>query len=107
MLAAEAEACITDMATEPPSPMFCNHEETRRKINIEPSWKNTSVFLGNDEHFSPEPLSAQGNSAEECTYRFQEEDAAEGTSSAPSDPDRSTVNSILLYIRAITNAGIK
>ena len=41
----------------------------------------------------PEPLRAQGNTRETIygtTYRFQEEDAADGTSFAPSDQGRRT-----------------
>ena len=60
-----AETCIVDMATEPPSPIFCYDDEIRLKTNMEPSWNKTSVFLGNDEQIFPEQLRAHGISTEE------------------------------------------
>ena len=77
---------------KPPSPMLCHGTEFYPKANMEPSWNNTSVFLGNDEQIFPKPLRAHRNSAKMSgtTYRFQDRDAADGTSFAPSDPGRST-----------------
>ena len=54
------------MATEPPSPTFCYDAKIQPKTNVEPSWSNTSVFLGNDMQVFLEPLRAHGNSAEDC-----------------------------------------
>ena len=92
MLATETETCIIVKATELPSTMFCYDAEFHTKTNMEPSWNNTSVFLGNDQQTFPEPLRAYVNSVKMygTTYRFQEEEAADGTSFAPSDPSRST-----------------
>ena len=72
--------------------MLCYNAEFHPKANMEPSWNNISVFLGNDLQIFPEPLRAYGNSVKMygTTYRFQEEKAKDGTSFAPSDPGRST-----------------
>ena len=66
MLATETETFTRDMATEPPSPMFCYDEKIQLKTNMEPSWNKTSVFLGNHVQVFPEPLRAHGSSAEDC-----------------------------------------
>ena len=53
------------MAAERPLRTFCCDAKIQPQTNMEPSWNNTSVFLGNDVQFFPEPLRAHGNSAEE------------------------------------------
>ena len=63
--------------------MLCYDEEFHPQANMEQRWNNTSVLLGNDQQVSR-------NQIHWITYRFQEEDAADGTSFAPSDPSRST-----------------
>ena len=62
----EIETFIIDKATEPPSPMFCYDKKFQPKTNMEASWNNNSVFLGNDVQIFQEPQHACGNSAEEC-----------------------------------------
>ena len=91
LLAAETETCIIATAKEPPSPMICYDEEIHPKTNMEPRWNNTGEFLGTDEQSFPKPLCAHRNSAKNAwtTHKFQEEEAADGTSSAPLDPNRS------------------
>ena len=54
------------MATGEPSATFCHDAKIQPKTNVEPSWNNTSVFLGNDVQIFPETLRAHGNSAEDC-----------------------------------------
>ena len=81
------------MATEPPSPMFCYDDEIHPKTNMDPSLNNTGVFLGNDEENVSATTTCPWKLSRvmyETTYRFQEENAADGTSSAPFDPSRST-----------------
>ena len=81
------------MATETPSSMFCYDEEIHPKTNKEPSWNKTSVFLMNDQQNFPEPLLAHEYLRKRMygtTSRFEEEDAADGTSFAPFDQGRST-----------------
>ena len=96
MSATETETCIIDMATEPrspKSPMLCYDEEAHRKVNMETPWNNTSVFLGKDEQsFSGTTTFAWKLSKRMygTTYRFQEEETVDGTSSAPFDQGRIT-----------------
>ena len=62
------------------------------KANLETWWNNTSVFLQNDQQVPRNhcvPMETQEKKYG-TTYRFQEEDAADGTSFAPSDQGRST-----------------
>ena len=39
--------------------------EIHTTANMELSWNNTSVFLGDDEQIFPEPIRAHGNSAKD------------------------------------------
>ena len=55
-------------------------------------WSNTSVFLGNEHQVSRNhyvPTETQGKTIYGTTYRFQEEDAADGTSLVPSNLSKS------------------
>ena len=80
------------------------------ETNKEPSWNNNSLFLGTDEqNFSgtttcPWKLS---RTVYGFIYRFQEEDAPDGTSSAPFDPVGVPVISFLLNVTDTINAGVK
>ena len=56
LLATETETSVIDMVTEPASPMPCHDVEIHPKAIMEPSWNDTSVFLGNDEQTFPELL---------------------------------------------------
>ena len=75
-----------------------NHPWPAMTTNFHPHanverWSNkTSVFLGNEQrvsrnHYEP---TEHKKAIHWTVYRFQEEDAADGTSFAPSDPSRST-----------------
>ena len=61
---------------------------------MESWWSSTSVFPGEDLQVSPEPLCTPFRTHETTvygtTFRFQEEDAADGTSFAPFDLCKST-----------------
>ena len=46
--------------------MSCYDAKIHPKAKVEPSWSNTSVFLGNDQQIFAEPLGAHGNSGKEC-----------------------------------------
>ena len=48
----------------------CYDAELYPKANMEPSWNNTSVFLGIDEKIFQETLRAHGNLATECIGLF-------------------------------------
>ena len=52
------------MAIELPSPMLCYIAEFHPKTNMEPSWNNTGLLLGNDQQIFTEPLNAYENSKE-------------------------------------------
>ena len=58
------------MAPEPPSPTICYDAKIQPETNMEPSWNNTSVLLGNDVQIFPELLRARENSAQECMGLF-------------------------------------
>ena len=72
--------------------MPCYDEKFHPQANMELWWNNTCVFLGNEQqvsrnHYVP---TEHKKAIHWTTYRFQERDAADGTSFAPSDPSRST-----------------
>ena len=89
--------------------MLCYDAEIHQKANMEPSWNNTSVFLGNNEQILLEPLRAHGNSAQVygTTYGLQEESARDGTLVAPSDPSKSTLQFRSSKHHRAKNAGSK
>ena len=110
MLATETEAYIINMAKEPPSPSFAMMRKSTQKTNIEPSWNNTSVFLGNEVQVFLESLRAHGNSTGEYmglptgfTKKMQQ------TELHPRQliSVEVLVNSLLLNITDTKNAGMK
>ena len=110
LLATETEACIIDMATKPPSPMFCYDAKIQPKTNMEPSWNNTKVFLGSDVQFFPEPLRAHGNSADECMRLltdFKKKMQQTELHARHLVHLIVTVNSLLLNITTTKNMGMK
>ena len=95
LLATERETCVIDRATliAPTNVSLpCTfHPKTKRGISME---QHQSVPRGGgDQHVFPEPRRPppwKRNKMHGTTYRFQEGDAADGTSFVPFGPCRST-----------------